>query len=188
LKDRYVRIEPTDLADSFVLTPSRLGDERGFFSETFRASTLAEAGVAEPFIQDNHARTQRMGTLRGLHFQSPLAPQGKLVRCARGAILDVIVDIRSSSPTFGRHVSVELSEENWRQLYVPAGFAHGYVTLEDDCEVLYKTTAYYSPDTEGGLMWNDPALGIDWRLPVDHIQTNARDRTWPTLEELASPF
>jgi len=183
-----VRIEPLDLAGSFVLTPPRFGDARGFFSETFRASTMIDAGVSAPFIQDNHARTERSGTLRGLHFQNPPQAQGKLVRCTRGAILDVIVDIRAGSPTFGAHVGVELSEENWRQLFVPVGFAHAYLTLTDNCEVLYKTTQYYAPAAEGGLLWSDPDLAIDWRMPRGQIQTNARDQAWPRLRDLASPF
>jgi dTDP-4-dehydrorhamnose 3,5-epimerase len=183
-----VDIEHLDLAGSFILTPRRHGDSRGFFSETFRASILADAGVTLPFVQDNHARTERAGTLRGLHFQNPPHAQAKLVRCARGAILDVIVDIRSNSPTFGRHVGVELSENNWRQLFVPTGFAHAYLTLTDHCEVLYKTTAYHAPAAEAGLVWNDPDLAIDWRRPHDQIHTNPRDQTWPRLKDLTTPF
>jgi dTDP-4-dehydrorhamnose 3,5-epimerase len=186
--DDAVQIEHLDLAGSFVVTPPRFGDSRGFFSETFRASTVTEAGVAEPFVQDNHARTEKAGTLRGLHFQKPPLGQGKLVRCIRGAILDVIVDIRSGSSTYGRHVGVELSEDNWRQLFVPIGFAHAYVTLTDNCDVLYKTTGYYAPAAEGGLLWNDPDLAIDWRLPAGQIQTNPRDQAWPRLKDLVTPF
>lgn len=183
-----MQVDDLPLAGSFVVTPKRFGDMRGFFSETFRADVLLQAGVAEPFVQDNHARSARKGTLRGLHFQKPPMAQGKLVRCTRGAVLDVIVDIRSGSPTYGQSAAVELSEENWRQIFVPVGFAHAYVTLADDCEVLYKTTAYYAPEAEGGLLWNDPALGVDWRLPADEILTNARDGGWPTLAELRTPF
>ncbi len=183
-----MQIEPLELAGSFVLSPPRFGDARGFFSETFRAATLADAGVREPFVQDNHARTARAGTLRGLHFQHPPHAQGKLIRCCRGVILDVIVDIRAASATFGRHAAVELSEDNWRQLFVPVGFAHAYVTLTDDCEVLYKTTDYYAPVAEGGLLWSDPDLAIDWRLGPDQITTNARDQAWPRLKDLKSPF
>jgi dTDP-4-dehydrorhamnose 3,5-epimerase len=188
LKEDGLQIEPLDLAGSFVLTPKRFGDSRGFFSETFRASTVMDAGVTEPFVQDNHARTEKTGTLRGLHFQNPPLAQGKLVRCIQGAILDVIVDIRAASPTFGRHVGVELSQDNWRQLFVPVGFAHAYVTLTDHCDVLYKTTQYYAPAAEGGLLWNDPDLAIDWRLPADQIQTNPRDQAWPRLRDLTTPF
>lgn len=183
-----MQITPLELAGSFVLAPARHGDVRGFFSETFRASSLIEAGVADAFVQDNHARTECAGTLRGLHFQAPPLAQGKLVRCTRGAILDVIVDIRRTSPTYGRHVGVELSEDNWRQIFVPVGFAHAYVTLTDNCEVLYKTTEYYAPSAEGGLLWSDPDLAIDWRFPSDQIRTNARDQGWPRLENLSSPF
>jgi dTDP-4-dehydrorhamnose 3,5-epimerase len=183
-----MHIEKLILDGAFVITPRRFGDPRGFFSETFRASMMVEAGVAEPFVQDNHARSQARGTLRGMHFQAPPFGQGKLVRCTRGAILDAIVDLRRGSPTYGRSAAVELSEDNWSQLYVPVGFAHSYLTLQDDCEVLYKTTGYYAPEAEGGLLWSDPALGIDWRLPPDEIRTNARDAAWPRLAELNSPF
>jgi dTDP-4-dehydrorhamnose 3,5-epimerase len=183
-----MQIEKLALDGAFLVTPKRFGDNRGLFSETFRASVLAQAGVAEAFVQDNHARSEHRGTLRGLHFQAPPFAQGKLVRCTRGAILDVIVDIRSDSPGFGKHVAVELSEENWRQLFAPAGFAHGYLTLSDDCEVLYKTTGYYAPQAEGGLRWDDPDLAIDWRLAAAEIRTNARDGAWPGLAQLTTPF
>jgi dTDP-4-dehydrorhamnose 3,5-epimerase len=183
-----MQIESLPLAGSFVITPKRFGDPRGFFSETFRSDVLLQAGVAEPFVQDNHARSAKKGTLRGLHFQKPPLGQGKLVRCTRGAILDVVVDIRSGSPTYGQSASVELSDENWKQIFVPVGFAHAYVTLTDDCEVLYKTTGYYAPEAEGGLLWSDPALAIDWRLPPDQILTNARDGAWPTLAQFKTPF
>jgi dTDP-4-dehydrorhamnose 3,5-epimerase len=181
-------IERLPLAGAFLMTPKRFGDPRGFFSETFRASELIAFDVSAPFVQDNHARSGKRGTLRGLHYQAPPHGQGKLVRCIRGVILDVIVDIRNSSPTFGQSVSIELSEENWRQIFAPVGFAHGYITLSDDCEVLYKTTGYYAPEAEGGLLWNDPALGIDWGVRSDEVIVNERDAGWPRLAELASPF
>ena len=149
---------------------------------------MTEAGFSQPFVQDNHARSATRGTLRGMHFQAPPYAQGKLVRCTRGAILDAIVDIRRGSPTYGQSAAVELSEDNWLQLFVPAGFAHGYLTLTDDCEVLYKTTGYYAPEAEGGLLWSDPDLRIDWGLPTSEIKTNARDGDWPGLSELQSPF
>jgi dTDP-4-dehydrorhamnose 3,5-epimerase len=183
-----MQVEPLSLAGSFTLTPRRFGDERGFFSETFRAEALEAAGVNAVFVQDNHARTAQKGTLRGLHFQVPPHAQAKLIRCVRGAILDVIVDLRRSSATYGRSQAVELSDANWKQLFVPVGFAHGYLTLRDDCEVLYKTTAYYEPEAEGGLLWSDRDLAIDWRLGSCEIRTNSRDAEWPPLSVLQSPF
>ena len=152
--------------------------------ETYQADRFRELGVAADFVQDNEAGSARAGTIRGLHFQKPPHAQAKLVRVLRGAIFDVAVDIRAGSPTFGQHVGAELSADNWRQLLVPAGFAHGFVTLTDNCAVLYKVTADYAPQSEGGLAWNDPALGIDWPLPASEIVTNARDGAWPTLAEL----
>jgi dTDP-4-dehydrorhamnose 3,5-epimerase len=183
-----IKVEPQTLAGVLLLQPDRFGDSRGFFSETFRADVVEAAGITDRFVQDNHARTEKKGTLRGLHFQAPPSAQGKLVRVTRGAVLDVVVDIRTGSPTYGRHVAAELSDENWRQLYVPAGFAHGYLTLTDDSEVLYKTTGYYQPAAEGGLLWSDPALGIDWRMPADQILSNDRDKHWPAIADLKSPF
>lgn len=185
---QMIKVESQTLAGVLLLQPDRFGDNRGFFSETFRADVMEEAGISDRFVQDNHARTEKKGTLRGLHFQAPPSAQGKLVRVTRGAVLDVVVDIRTGSPTYGRHVAAELSDENWRQLYVPAGFAHGYLTLTDDSEVLYKTTAYYRPAAEGGLLWSDPVLGIDWRMPVDKILSNDRDKHWPGIADLKSPF
>lgn len=177
-----------DIEGPLLITPRRIGDHRGFFSETFRADLLAENGVAAPFVQDNHVRSVARGVLRGLHFQLPPRAQGKLVRAARGSILDVCVDIRDRSPTYGRHIAVELSAENWRQLWVPVGFAHGYVTLEDDTEVLYKTTDYYSPQHERSLAWDDPALAIDWRVARDGVTLSEKDRTQPLLAELGVVF
>jgi dTDP-4-dehydrorhamnose 3,5-epimerase len=181
-------LEKLPLAGSFVLTPSPRQDARGFFCESFRADVLAEAGVADLFVQDNHVLTQNRGVLRGLHFQAPPFGQGKLVRCIRGAVLDVIVDLRTGSDTYGQSCAVELSEQNWKQIFAPIGFAHGYVTLTPGCEVLYKTTGYYAQAAEGGLLWSDPALNIDWRLPGDEIQTNPRDAALPTLARLRTPF
>ena len=177
------------IPEVLLITPTRQGDERGWFSETFRQSALDEAGFAGgPFLQDNQARSARKGVLRGLHFQKPPHAQDKLVRCVRGAILDVAVDIRKGSPTYGQWVGAELSADNGQQMLVPKGFAHAYCTLSDDCEVLYKVTAYYAPQAEGALRWNDPALAIDWILPVEEITTNARDAQAPLLADLDTPF
>jgi dTDP-4-dehydrorhamnose 3,5-epimerase len=183
-----VKIETTDIDGMLVIEPRRHGDHRGFFSETFRHDQLREHGVDLDWIQDNHAYSTLRGVIRGLHFQAPPFAQAKLLRVTRGAILDVAVDIRRGSTTFGRHVAVELSADNWRQLLVPAGFAHGYCTLTDESEVLYKVTAPYDPASEGGLLWNDPSLGIPWPIPASDAIMTDRDKAWPILAELQSPF
>jgi len=181
-------ITPQSLPDVLVITPKRFGDLRGNFMETYSQPRLAQAGFKGDFVQDNQSFSAARGTVRGLHFQSPPKAQAKLIRVTRGAILDVAVDIRRGSTTFGRHVAVELSAENARQLLVPAGFAHGFQTLTPDCEVLYKVTDIYAPETEGGLLWSDPALAIDWPIGESEAVVNARDASWPTLAELDSPF
>jgi dTDP-4-dehydrorhamnose 3,5-epimerase len=183
-----VDFQRVDIDGVVLITPRRMVDDRGFFSETFRADLLVANGVGAPFVQDNHVRSAAKGVLRGLHFQIPPRAQGKLVRVARGSILDVCVDIRDGSPTFGRHVAAELSAKNWRQLWVPIGFAHGYVTLEPDTEVLYKTTDYYSPQHERSLAWDDPALGIDWRILRGEVTLSEKDRKQPLLADLGVVF
>jgi dTDP-4-dehydrorhamnose 3,5-epimerase len=181
-------ITPQSLPDVLLITPKRFGDLRGSFMETYSRGRLAQAGFQGDFVQDNQSFSAVQGTVRGLHFQSPPKAQAKLIRVTRGAILDVAVDIRRGSATFGQHVAVELSAENARQLLIPAGFAHGFQTLTPDCEVLYKVTDVYAPETEGGLLWNDPALGIAWPTGPDRAVVNARDAGWPTLADLQSPF
>ena len=178
----------TAIPDVKIVTPKKHGDARGFFSEVYKLSDWRAAGLDLAFVQDNHSFSAPAGTLRGLHFQTRPAAQDKLVRVVRGAILDVVVDIRRSSPTFGRHVAVELSAANWRQLLVPIGFAHGFVTLEPDTEVLYKVTALYSPPHDRGLAWDDPDLGIDWPLPPGGPLLSDRDTRWPRLRDLADAF
>ncbi len=171
-----------------TLRPKRFGDERGFFSQTYSLSEMAQIGFDRPFVQDNHSMSGARGTVRGLHFQAPPRAQDKLLRVVHGSILDVAVDIRVGSPTYGRSVAVELSAENGLQLLVPRGFAHGFQTLTDRAEVLYKVTEEYAPETEGGLFWNDPALGISWPIGDGEVTVNARDREWPTLIDFKSPF
>ena len=181
-------IEPLAIADVTLIRPTKHGDERGFFSEIFREELLERHGVRGPFVQDNHVYSAARGVLRGLHFQAPPHAQGKLVRCVRGAILDVAVDIRAGSPTFGQHVAAEISAANWTQIWVPPGFAHGYVTLEPDCEIIYKVTGYYAPASETGIAWDDPDIGVDWRLDLSELVMSDKDRRNPRLAEIATPF
>ena len=171
-----------------LLSPVIHRDERGFFSETHNQRTLARSGIDAVFVQDNQAFSAVKGVVRGLHFQVPPKAQGKLIRVNRGAILDVVVDIRRSSPTYGKHVSVQLDAVNWHQLWVPPGFAHGYCTLENDTEVLYKVTDYYAPEHESGLRWDDPELAIDWPVTADEAILSERDRQWDAFAHLASLF
>jgi dTDP-4-dehydrorhamnose 3,5-epimerase len=187
-QDAVMKIERLAICDVLLSTPTRHVDPRGFFSETFRADIFLAHGVNAAFVQDNHVYSARKGVLRGLHFQVPPRAQGKLVRCTRGATLDVAVDIRKGSPTYGRHVCVELSAANWHQLWIPPGFAHGYVTLQDDCEVMYKVTDYYAPDCERGIAWDDSALAIDWRIPAGALLLSDKDRKHPRLSEAAFCF
>jgi len=181
-----VKIETTDIEGVKVITPTRHGDHRGFFSEVYNAQSFANGGVETRFVQDNHSLSAEVGTIRGLHFQSPPFAQDKLVRVARGRILDVAVDLRRSSKTFGRNVAVELSRENWRQLLVPIGFAHGFCTLEPDTEVLYKVSNFYSAAHDFGLAFDDPALGVDWGIDPGRATLSDKDRRHPKLADL--PF
>ena len=176
------------IPDVKLLTPKRHGDHRGFFSEVYNHEAFVKAGIDLIFVQDNHSMSGPQGTLRGLHYQLPPMAQGKLIRVTKGAILDVAVDIRRSSPTFGRHVTDVLSAENWKQMFVPAGFAHGFVTLEPDTEVIYKVNALYSPQHERGIAWNDPALAIDWRIGANAAILSARDAKHPQLRDQPDVF
>ncbi len=182
-----MHVHPSAIPEVLLIDTKRHGDARGWFSETFRADSLAEAGFDRAFVQDNQSFSAEKGTIRGLHFQVAPFAQDKLVRCTRGRILDVAVDIREGSPTYGRHVSAELSAENGRQLLVPIGFAHAFMTLEADCEVQYKVTAYYSKDCDRGILWNDPDLGIDWGIDVSGAVLSEKDRNAPRLKD-CGPF
>lgn len=176
------------IPDVILVTPKRHGDARGYFGETFRAAEYAENGIAGPFVQDNQAFSQQAGTLRGLHFQVPPSAQSKLVSCAQGAIFDVAVDLRQSAASFGQCVSAELSAENGHQLYIPPGFAHGYLTLSENCLVQYKVSAYYSPADEYGLAWDDPDIGVDWPLQGRSPILSTKDTDLPHLSAFQSPF
>jgi len=170
-----------------LITPRRFGDSRGFFSETHSELALSEAGISIRFVQDNHSFSEAPFVLRGLHFQVPPLSQTKLVRVTRGRIFDVAVDLRKGSPTYGRWVGAEVSADNWRQILVPRGFAHGLLTLEPRTEVLYKVDGYYDAEADAGVIWNDPEIGVDWPLE-GFPQLSAKDATLPRLADFPSPF
>jgi dTDP-4-dehydrorhamnose 3,5-epimerase len=184
----HVKIEKTALPGALLITPKTFGDERGAFMEAFRRDVFAEAVPGVSFVQDNVSLSTRKGTVRGLHYQRPPMGQGKLVRCGCGAILDVAVDVRHGSPTYGRHVAVELSAENRRQLWVPVGFLHGFCTLTDDTEVLYKVTAHYSQAHDGAVAWSDPDLGIAWPVDAASAILSAKDAAAPRLRDAGVLF
>lgn len=173
----------TKIPDVKIITPKKFGDHRGFFSETYSRRAFADAGIDLEFVQDNHSLSASQGTVRGLHFQTPPHAQDKLVRCVRGAILDVAVDLRRSSPTFGQYVSAVISAENWAQILVPVGFGHGFVTLEPDTEVVYKVTDYYSPSHDAGIRWDDPALAVDWKVTPEQATLSDKDQKLPLLAD-----
>jgi dTDP-4-dehydrorhamnose 3,5-epimerase len=183
-----MQIKRSDIPDVLIVTPQKHDDQRGFFSETFKNQTLIDNGVNLDWVQDNQSYSRGIGVVRGLHFQAPPYAQAKLVRVIRGAILDVAVDLRAASPTFGRHVCLELSAQNWHQLLIPVGFAHGFCTLSAETEVIYKVTAPYTPQAEAGLRWDDAALGIPWPVAARDAIINARDAAWPAFNALNSPF
>ncbi len=177
-----------DIPEVKILRPKRHGDSRGFFSETYNKALLSDAGIDIDFVQDNHAYSAEKGTVRGLHYQTPPFAQDKLVRVVRGAILDIAVDLRQGSPTYGKHVSSVISAENGDQILVPIGFAHGLVTLEAHTEVLYKVSHYYAPEHDRGIVWNDPDLDIDWRIPEADAVLSQKDQKLPRLADAASCF
>lgn len=181
------RIE-TSLPEVKLITPPRFGDDRGFFSETYNRRRFAEIGITTEFVQDNHAYSADAGTLRGLHFQAPPATQTKLLRVLRGAILDVCVDLRHGSPTFGKHVMVEMTAESGQQILCPKGFAHGLLTLRPHTEIAYKVDAYYAPELDLGVRYDDPDLAIDWPVRDDELILSDKDRRHPSLADLPEIF
>ena len=183
-----MQITDTALADVKLIQPVRHGDSRGYFSEVYRADALHKAGVHLEFVQDNQSMSASVGVLRGLHFQTPPMAQAKLIRVIAGSIIDVAVDIRQGSPTYGKHVAYVLSAAEGNQLLVPEGFAHGFCTLEPNTTVIYKVNRYYSPENDCGLLWNDPALGIDWRLDGREPVLSDKDKKHPALADLPHYF
>jgi dTDP-4-dehydrorhamnose 3,5-epimerase len=177
-----------EIPEVLILTPRRFGDDRGFFSETYNQATLRALGVETVFVQDNMSMSRQVGTLRGLHFQSPPHAQAKLVSAARGRIRDVVVDARRGSPTYGRHVAVELGADTGAQIYVPVGFLHGYVTLEPDTLVTYKASAHYAPACDGAVRWNDPDLAIDWGVDPTQSTLSTKDAAAQSFADFVSPF
>jgi dTDP-4-dehydrorhamnose 3,5-epimerase len=182
----HLTFQPLAIPDVLVITPPRHGDERGFFAETFTAPKLAEHGITAPFVQDNQSFSRAAGTIRGLHCQIAPSAQGKLVRVLRGAIWDVAVDARPGSPTFGQFAAAELSADNFRQLWIPPGFLHGFCTLVPDTEIFYKVTALYDRATERGVIWNDATLALPWPLPPSGPVLSAKDQTLPTWQAAMS--
>lgn len=171
-----------------LLRTRRFGDDRGWFSETCNDTMLRAAGIDVRFVQDNHSYSAPTGTIRGIHFQRPPHAQAKLVRCTRGSVMDYAVDLRRGSPTYGHHVAALLTAANGDQLFVPEGFGHAFVTLEPDVEIQYKVSDVYAPDCDGGILWNDSDLGIDWPLPADGPVLSPKDLVLPTLATFDSPF
>lgn len=176
-------ITPTIIPDVLIIEPKLFGDDRGYFFESFNAKAFSEAtGMNITFVQDNESKS-KFGVLRGLHFQKPPFAQSKLVRVVKGSVLDVAVDIRKGSPTFGKHVSVELTEDNHLQFFIPRGFAHGFAVLSPEAIFQYKCDNYYAPQSEGAIAWDDPELGIDWRIPLDSVILSPKDAHHPTLSD-----
>lgn len=183
-----MKVEALAIPEVKLITPPRFNDPRGFFSETWNYARFADAGVAGPFVQDNHALSTQRGVLRGLHCQIGPNAQGKLVRCTRGAIFDVAIDVRKGSPSYGRWVGAELTAENWTQIWVPVGFLHAYCTLTDETEVIYKVTAPYDKSAERGVIWNDPDIGVEWPLSEDEVLLSDKDRVLPRLRDCGPLF
>ena len=176
------------ISDVILVKPRRFQDERGYFEETYSQKVYTTGGIPHDFVQDNHSLSVQKAVLRGLHFQVPPHGQDKLLRCTRGSIIDVAVDIRKGSPTFGQHVAVELSAENGWQLFIPVGFAHGFCTLEENSEVQYKVTDFYSAECDRGIAFDDIDIGIDWPFVLEELILSEKDKKHPRLSEFDSPF
>ncbi|MEM8693499.1 MAG: dTDP-4-dehydrorhamnose 3,5-epimerase [Pseudomonadota bacterium] len=183
-----MQVQQTALQGVLILTPARFGDERGFFSESWNKERMKAAGIDLDFVQDNHSLSEKVGTVRGLHFQSPPHAQDKLVRCGRGALFDVAVDIRKGSPSYGQWVGEELTFENGKQLLVPAGFLHGFVTRAPGTEIIYKCSDYYAPECDGAVRFDDPEIGIDWGFETSAATLSVKDEAAPLLADFESPF
>ncbi len=183
-----MQVTHLDIPEVILIEPMRHTDDRGFFSETYNALAFADAGIDAVFVQDNHSLSRDVGVLRGLHYQVPRYEQGKLVRVIRGRIFDVAVDIRIGSPTYGDYVYAELSADNWRQLWIPSGFAHGFCTLEHDTEVVYKVTNFYNKASDRSIRYDDPEIGIDWPVAVNDLILSDKDRSAPLLEDSEQAF
>lgn len=183
-----MQVDETEIPEVKIITPAKHSDARGFFSEVYKETDWIRAGLKYTFVQDNHSFSVPVGTLRGLHFQTDPFAQDKLVRVISGRIFDVAVDIRRSSPTFGKYVAIELSAYNWRQLLIPKGFAHGFVTLEPNTQVLYKVSAPYAPSHDRGLAFDDPDLDVKWPIAADSLILSEKDKRWPRLRDLDEVF
>ncbi len=183
-----MKIEKTNIPDLYVITPTRFGDERGFFEETWNRQKLLDAGIDVDWVQDNRSLSAEPGTMRGLHYQAPPHSQAKLVRCAKGALMDVGVDIRVGSPTYGQWHGEVLTDKNAKIMLVPTGFAHGFMTLEPDTEVNYKCSELYAPQVEGMIRFDDPAIGIDWGFKSSDVILSEKDAAAPMLADIKSPF
>ena len=180
-----MKVRATALPDVLLIEPARFGDNRGFFSESWNKERMAEHGISVDFVQDNHSLSSAVGTVRGLHFQAPPNAQAKLVRCGRGVLFDIAVDIRKGSPTYGQWVGDELSFENGKQLFIPEGFAHGFITRTPDTEIIYKCNAYYAPESDGAILWD--SCGIDWGFNGTP-ELSAKDANAPSFASFDSPF
>lgn len=186
--DMSLEITELEIPDVKLIKPARFGDDRGFFSETYNYKRFQDAGIVADFIQDNHSLSAQTGTVRGLHYQAPPFAQAKLVRVLRGAIMDVVVDVRAGSPTYGKWVRAELSAENGVQIFVPRGFLHGFATLVPDTEIAYKVDNYYSSACDGAILWNDPDLGVDWGIDPEIATLSAKDAAAPKFRDFVTPF